>query len=29
MTTLQLYGLVAPIALYGLCWAYSKWLLRS
>jgi len=29
MTSLELYGLVAPIVLYALLWAWSRWLLKD
>ena len=29
MTALELYGLLAPIVLYGLLWAWSRWLIKD
>ena len=29
MTSLELYGLLAPVVLYGLLWAWTRWLLKD
>ena len=29
MTSLELYGLLAPFILCGLLWAWSRWLLKD
>jgi len=29
MTSLELYGLLTPVVLYGLLWAWTRWLLRD
>ncbi len=28
MTTLEVYGLVAPIIVTGLCWVFALWTVR-
>jgi len=29
MTYLELYGLLAPVVLYGLLWAWTRWLIND
>lgn len=29
MTYLELYGLLAPVVLYALLWAWSRWLIKD
>ncbi len=29
MTSLELYALLAPIVLYGLLWAWTRWLIKD